>query len=126
MIEMAMRLDHAFALVDEALAQDPKAQELRAALVRVPVRGLCRLVGWPGDVEGIFRFRPRTLQLRPLSVEKLGTRFVRRSVTRNGKRPSHGNGVRASERRLRHALLLLVQRAIWQVTPAIERSPHGS
>ena len=43
-IEMAMRLDHAFALVDEALAQDPKAQELRAALDRVPVRGLCRLV----------------------------------------------------------------------------------
>jgi hypothetical protein len=45
MIEMAVRLDHAFALVDEALAQDPKAQELRAALDRVPVRGLCRLVG---------------------------------------------------------------------------------
>jgi hypothetical protein len=44
MIEMAVRLDHAFALVDEALAQDPKAQELRAALDRVPVRGLCRLV----------------------------------------------------------------------------------
>lgn len=43
-IEMAVRLDHAFALVDEALAQDPKAQELRAALDRVPVRELCRLV----------------------------------------------------------------------------------
>jgi len=43
-IEMALQLDNAFALVDEALAQDPKAQELRAALDRVPVRGLCRLV----------------------------------------------------------------------------------
>jgi hypothetical protein len=41
---MAVRLDNAFALVDEALAQDPKAQELRAALDRVPVRGVCRLV----------------------------------------------------------------------------------
>jgi hypothetical protein len=44
-IEMAVRLDHAFALVDEALAQDQNAQELRAALERVPMRGLCRLVG---------------------------------------------------------------------------------
>ena len=41
---MAVRLDNAFALVDEVLAQDPKAQELRAALDRVPVRGVCRLV----------------------------------------------------------------------------------
>ena len=45
LIEMAIRLDHAFALVNEVLAQDPQAQELRAALERMPVRGVCRLVG---------------------------------------------------------------------------------
>lgn len=43
-IEMAVRLDDAFSLVDEALAQDPKAHELRVALDRVPVREMCRLV----------------------------------------------------------------------------------
>lgn len=43
-IEMAVRLDDAFSLVDEALAQDPKAQVLRAALDQVPVREMCRLV----------------------------------------------------------------------------------
>lgn len=45
LIEMAIRLDDAFALVNEALAQDPQAQELRAALECMPVRGVCRLVG---------------------------------------------------------------------------------
>jgi hypothetical protein len=44
LIEMALRLDDAFTLVDQALAQNAHNQELRTALAQVPIRRMCSLL----------------------------------------------------------------------------------